>query len=163
MIEIEINTRDLNSALELLESKLANRRSLMADLARILNNAVDDNFAAGGRPSWAPLKYPRRRGGGKPLQDTGRLRSSMVSQSDNNQAVVGTNVQYAAIHHYGGKTPAHIIRPKSGKALKFGSRFAKKVNHPGSNIPARPFMVLQPEDEKALTEAVSDYLGVGRF
>ena len=85
MIEIEINTRDLNSVLELLESKLANRRSLMADLARILNNAVDDNFAAGGRPSWAPLKYPRPRGGGKPLQDTGRLRNSMVSQSDNNQ------------------------------------------------------------------------------
>jgi len=33
-------------------------------------------------------------------------------------------VKYAAIHNFGGKTSPHLIKPKKGKALKFGGRFA---------------------------------------
>ncbi|MES2707135.1 MAG: phage virion morphogenesis protein [Verrucomicrobiota bacterium] len=53
---------------------------------------------------------------------------------------IGSDRLYAAIHQLGGKTPPHIIRPKNKKALKFGGTFAKKVNHPGSRIPSRPYM-----------------------
>lgn len=158
MIIFEINTQALHMSLEELESRLKNRRPLMANLGRIMANAVDDNFAANGRPGWKPLKYPRPRGGSGILQDSGRLRNSMTTHADNRAAVVGTNLAYAAIHHYGGQTRPHTIRPKNGKALAFGGRVYKKVNHPGSKIPARPFMTLQPEDEQALAEAVADYL-----
>ena len=158
MIHFEINTQALQTSLNELEDRLKNRRPLMANLGRILANAVDDNFAANGRPGWRPLKYPRLRGGSGILQDSGRLRNSMTTQTDNKSATVGTNVAYAAIHHFGGQTRPHLIRPKNGKALKFGGRFAKQANHPGSKIPARPFMSLQPEDEQALAEAVADYL-----
>lgn len=158
MIYFEINTQDVQSLLEGIVQKLENRRALMNNLARILGNAVDDNFAANGRPGWQALKYPRVRGGSGILQSSGILRNSIHTQADNDTAVIGTNIKYAAIHHFGGQTRPHLIRPKNGKALKFGGRFAKKVNHPGSKMPARPFMVLQPEDEQDLADAVRDYL-----
>jgi phage gpG-like protein len=54
------------------------------------------------------------------------------------------NLPYAAIQEYGGKTAAHVIEAKNGKALAFmmggNMVFAKKVNHPGSNIPSRSYM-----------------------
>lgn len=59
------------------------------------------------------------------------------------QARVGTikkTVVYAAIHEYGGRTAPHIIRPKNKKALAFGGRVVKQVNHPGSKMPERSFL-----------------------
>lgn len=55
---------------------------------------------------------------------------------------------YAAIQEFGGTTKAHVIEAKNAKALFLGSNFKggpkagvffKKVNHPGSVIPARPY------------------------
>lgn len=60
-------------------------------------------------------------------------------------------IPYAAIHEFGGRTRPHIIRPRLANALRFPNMsfvggggspwiFARVVNHPGSNIPARPYM-----------------------
>lgn len=155
MIEIKINTLELESRLNEAAAKISNTRPLMGEMARIMRNAVIENFEAGGRPAWKA----RISGGSHALlQKSGRLRNSIAPSHTANEAVVGTNVKYAAIHHFGGQTAPHTILPKKGKALKFGGRFAKRVNHPGSKIPARPFMRLQPEDEQDLVNAVQDYL-----
>jgi phage gpG-like protein len=55
---------------------------------------------------------------------------------------VGTNVAYAAIHQFGGKTKPRVIQPKNGKALFWpgAAHPVQSVNHPGSTIPARPFL-----------------------
>ena len=73
---------------------------------------------------------------------------------------MGTNVAYAAIHNFGGQTAAHMIYPRHKKALAWatGAYPVKSVKHPGSRIPARPFMQLTPQDEHELVETVSDYL-----
>jgi HK97 gp10 family phage protein len=64
-------------------------------------------------------------------------------------AVTGTvfsdiTVKYARIQEYGGTTRPHVIEPRAGGVLAFqiGGKtvFARRVNHPGSKIPARPFM-----------------------
>jgi len=52
---------------------------------------------------------------------------------------------YGAIHEFGGTTSAHVIRPVNKSILSWmgpgGVRvFARKVNHPGSRIPARPYL-----------------------
>lgn len=61
-------------------------------------------------------------------------------------------VPYAAIHEFGGKTNPHKIEPRTGKVLAFNVRgsqaFAKFVNHPGSNIPARPYLFPAYETKK---------------
>lgn len=54
-------------------------------------------------------------------------------------------VPYAAIHEFGGQTPARRIEPrKAGGVLAFQAGgqtvFARFVNHPGSKIPARPYL-----------------------
>ena len=53
-------------------------------------------------------------------------------------------VVYARIHEFGGKTRAHVIRPKDKKALRFGGPggfiFSKKVMHPGSKIKEKKYV-----------------------
>ena len=68
-------------------------------------------------------------------------RSPRVTNISNDSITVGSDRKYAAIHQLGGQTRAHVIKPRPGKkALKFGGKFYTKVNHPGSKIPARPFL-----------------------
>jgi phage gpG-like protein len=52
---------------------------------------------------------------------------------------------YTRIHQEGGTTAAHTIVPRNGKALHINGRFAKKVKHPGSRVPARPYMGVSPD------------------
>lgn len=137
-----------------LERRCQHREPLMEKIAGIMLDAVDENFVRGGRPAWTPLRYRD----GKPLMKTRRLHGSIEPRADNNQAVVGTNVVYARIHQEGGKTRPHVIRPHNKKALRFNGRFAGKVNHPGSDIPARPFLSLTDDDYAAIGQAIIDHL-----
>lgn len=58
------------------------------------------------------------------------------------EVYVGAQVPYARILEQGGQTPAHMILPVKAQYLHFfGARdgqelFLKRVNHPGSKIPA---------------------------
>ena len=119
----------------------------MRSIAAVMLSAVEDNFSQQGRPSWKPSQRAIKQGG-KTLQDTGRLAASIVSSYMATRATVGTNVVYAAIQQFGGKTAPRIIYPKNKKALFWpGAKHpVKKVNHPGSVIPARPFLCLTPGD-----------------
>jgi phage gpG-like protein len=95
---------------------------------------------------------------------SGRLRQSFLPPvADGMRGVIGSNLEYAAIHEFGGVTRPHVIEAKAGSALAFvHSRFigpvrrtqkgkffkgdtsgisvVKKVNHPGSVMPARPYL-----------------------
>ena len=67
-----------------------------------------------------------------PLTDIGTLRNSLSEHYDNDTALVGTNMVYAAIHHFGGM---------AGRGRKV-------------RIPARPFMTLTNEDKQDLLDDV---------
>lgn len=96
---------------------------------------------------------------------TGRLWQSIqtVVSEDGSSGRVGTNVEYAAIHEYGGKTAPHLIFAPPGLALRFvnpkfvgpvlmnkkgaisrkarsGVVFTSWVVHPGATMPARPYL-----------------------
>ncbi len=86
-------------------------------------------------------------------QRSGNLARSVVSQVEDDgtliEGVVGvpeasTAEKYARILHDGGTTRAHIIQAKNAKALAFQMNgqtvFRRLVHHPGSNIPARPYL-----------------------
>lgn len=160
MIEIRENSAQIAAALGRLAQSAANLTPVMQAIAGVMHRAVEKNFAAEGRPKWLGLKPPvnKRRRGGKLLQDTGQLAASIMEGSDASSAWVGTNKKYAAIHQLGGQTRPHVILPRNKKALAFGGRVVKKVNHPGSKIPARPFLMLAPDDEEKIVRTVSDYL-----
>ena len=69
--------------------------------------------------AWAPLKHRK----GKPLLDTGRLRSSFSAQSDWAGFTIGTNVTYAKFHQYGttGRKKASTQRRFTGAGGAFVS------------------------------------------
>ena len=81
---------------------------------------------------------------------SGALRDSILAEvslsDDGLLAAVASfgDVKYAAIQEFGGKTAAHEILPEKARTLAFlmgGSlRFARSVHHPGSLIPARPYL-----------------------
>lgn len=83
---------------------------------------------------------------------TGNLLNSIGASKkviDNGDTVEGEigpqGVAYAAIHEFGGKTSPHRIDVRNRRALKFVGNagadvFARFVNHPGSQIPARPYL-----------------------
>jgi phage gpG-like protein len=69
-------------------------------------------------------------------------------------ATVGSagDVKYAAIQEFGGRTSAHEILPDKAQALAFvvGGvlRFARRVEHPGSTLPARAYLSSSLEESR---------------
>lgn len=167
MIEIKIDSAKVSAALDRLSKAAVDASPVMASIAGVMHDAAMENFEQSGRPKWLGLKpatlaQKRKQGyGDKPLIRRGggqSLYSSITQQSDATSATVGTNVKYAAIHQFGGQTRPHVILPRNKKALAFGGRVVKKVNHPGSKIPARPFLSLTAEDEDKIVGKMDAYL-----
>ena len=133
MIEIQIdNLFVVQNQIERLSRGVSdNRYLLMRRLAGTMRYAVAQNVKQGGRPEWLALKYRS----GIPLNDTGALRQSIDELSDNDTALVGTNMVYAAIHQFGGWAGRN-----------------RKVY-----IPARPFLQLTNQDKQDLLDDVQDY------
>lgn len=132
MIEIEINNaQQIAFILNKLANAAQDRTPLMRSIAGTMESAVLQNFDVGGHPKWLGLKYRQ----GTPLVDTENLMNSITSYYDNDSAEVGTNEPYAAIHQFGGK---------AGRGRKV-------------DIPARPFLVLTPQDEDDILEDVQAY------
>src|SRR6185295_126867 len=94
------------------------------------------------------------------LQVSGRLRNSITWKASADHVIWGTNVVYAGIQHHGGKTKAHVIRARHKKALAWpgGPGPVKSVKHPGSTIPARPFLVLQDDDILEIKRVMQRFL-----
>ncbi len=162
MIEVKIDDRNFNESIQRLVAGLQDASPLMRIIAGDLIDEVEENFAQQGRPKWLGFKYPpsKARGGSsaKLLQDSGQLASSIQSRSDAKSAAVGTNKEYAAIHQFGGKTKPHVIKPRNKKALAFNGKVVKQVNHPGSNIPARPFLGITESGEQKILSHTNRYL-----
>ncbi len=162
MIELEWeNAKRFDEMLERINQRVRDTTPLMAGIAAELAHQTELNFEAEGRPAWLGLKTGRD---GKILQDSGQLAASISTDHGQDFAQIGSNKVYAAIHQLGGKTKPHVIEAKPGKMLHFGGVFRKRVNHPGSNIPARPYLPfladgsLQVDAEVAVLEVVQDYL-----
>ena len=143
-IEIKIDNKEVLTRLQELASRGENLRPLMKNIAGIMATATEDNFKDEGRPDkWIDLsettkkqrqkisKYP-----GQILQVSGQLASSVSTAYDDNSAVIGSNLAYAAIHQLGGQ---------AGKNKK-------------TTIPARPYLKLTDYENIEIVEAIEDFL-----
>lgn len=164
MFDGKLDYKPALDALRAVVNDVENTRPLMASIRGIMHRAVEDNFAAQGRPKWKDLhegtKAARAKQGTWPgmiLQRSGRLAASIVQESDHHKAQVGTNVIYARIQQLGGKTKPHVIRARNKRALSIGGIVVQSVNHPGSDIPARPFLTLEQEDREDIELEARDF------
>ncbi len=170
MYSIKINTDGFEAALDKLVRGLENREPLMRRLAGMMADAVEENFAQEGRPKWMGWSPSTARG--RILQLSGRLAGSIGSYSDNDSAVVGTNVKYARIHQEGGEIdiPARSQRAyyRMGKDGTVGNRFVRKSRSNYSEwhtlpaykikMPARPFLQLDDWEQYRMVLTIEDYL-----
>ena len=142
-IEIKLDNKEVLTRLQELASRGENLRPLMKNIAGIMATATEDNFKDEGRPDkWVDLsvttkkqrqkigKYP-----GQILQVSGQLASSVSTAYDNDSAVIGSNLTYAAIHQLGGQAGRN-----------------KKIT-----IPARPYLKLTDDENIEILEAIEDF------
>src|SRR5574344_1885054 len=143
-IEIRIDNKAVEEALLKVASKCEDMRPLMKNIAGIMADAVEENFEQEGRPDkWQELaestikhRKKTKHWPGKLLQVEGQLATSITMQYDNESAVIGSNLAYAAIHQLGGQAG-------KGKNVK---------------IPARPYLVLTTGDLSEILLLLFKYL-----
>lgn len=133
------------------------KRALLDFAGKELLDITETAFETESNPAtgekWERLKYPRKDGSTNPiLQDKGTLVGSIRRELLDDSVLVGSNLVYARIHQAGGQTKAHEIKPTRKKALRFNGRLARTVNHPGSKIPARPFLGIPRDFDRRLLD-----------
>lgn len=108
-----------------------------------MNDAADPSEFVGGAAQWIPsqraLGQSVQRGWykvkGQTLMQRGILAKSVTYRADARSVTIGTNLVYGAIHHFGGQAGRN-----------------KSVT-----LPARPWLVVQPEDYEEIEEAALSF------
>ncbi len=143
-IEIKIDNKAVNEKLLELAKRGENLRPLMKNIAGIFASSTEENFKEEGRPDkWTELteitkenRKKKDKWPGQILQVEGQLASSVNTQYHDHSAVIGSNLDYAAIHQLGGKAGRN-----------------KKVE-----IPARPYLKLTDDDFEEILQQITLYL-----
>lgn len=144
-IEIKLDNKEVESRLLDLAKRSENLRPLMKNIAGIFAYSTEENFKEEGRPDkWTELsestikqRTKNKQWPGMILQILGQLASSVNTYYDDDSAVMGSNLEYAAIHQLGGQ---------AGKN--------KSVE-----IPARPYLQLTPDDFEEILSMTENFLG----
>jgi len=152
----------LQKSLRELMTRMSNMSPIMKAIGDRVVEQTKRRFEAGGpAPDGTAWKTPKTANPKRirTLTVSGHLRDDIHFQvSGKNTVIIGSNKEYAAIHQLGGRTAAHIIRPRNKKALKTPYGVFKKVNHPGSVIPARPFLGLSGANTRDITDMINEYI-----
>lgn len=134
------------------------REPLKRSIQKVMIPSIRMNFDTGGRPPWEPLHeftIYRKGGNTQPLIRTGALRR--VATQLNIWTITPTmalvadlpqKVWYGKVHQggYGGGATKQVVRVKNISTGAF-EEFEEAGGEAGSgSIPARPFIVIQPED-----------------
>lgn len=175
MTQIRIDLKD--AGLKDLLARLVERGSdlspLMAELAAELLQSTRRRFETESAPegqSWPPLSkgtLKQRGQNARALRKSGRLYQSIHARAGKDEALVGTNVVYAAIHQFGGEVQ-HFARSQV-QAVNASGRFTKKrktnrrerrvtIGEHAVTIPARPFFGVSSRDRDDLADGMRRYL-----
>jgi len=174
-IQIQSNAKKVDSALIFLDAQLRNYSVPLAQVGEYMVKSVQSNFLEQGRPTpWLPLSpmtlARRKKGtsGGSPkiLMDRGFLFKSITrSEPTETEVKVGTNISYGKLHQFGGisrisahkeTVGKHYRNTKSGRVKV--KEFTRDVKAKSYKIPARPFLLFQPEDTVAINKIITMYI-----
>lgn len=176
-IRYELDTADLEGTLDKMVARLRSFDRALETIGALARESIRTNFAESGRPvKWKKLKTRS----GQPLRETGRLMNSIGKLVSGNTVYVGTNVVYAAVHHFGAKKGSfgtfavkvgayqRLTKQAFGKQLKFPvwatvSAHTRHTALPWGDIPARPFMLLQDEDITDINSLLADWIMEGKI
>jgi phage virion morphogenesis protein len=153
--------------------ELKDTTPLMRIIGSIIRTSVVRNFELEGRPQWAALSpiTAKRRGAEGPILRrqgaAGGLMGSINIEASDGRVSVGTNKIYAAVHQFGARAGSfgrkrvsvrrHTRRNRRGGTSEVAAH-SREMAFPWGDIPARPFLMVQPEDMQEITAAAADYL-----
>lgn len=126
---------------------ISKTKDLMADIGEALVSSSKMRFESETDPQGQKWVKSRKQSG-KTLADTGTLKRSITHNTSVSEVIYGSNVEYAAIHNYGG-----VIKPKEKKALKFqvnGRWVTKKL----VTMPKREFIGISDDDKAEAMEMI---------
>lgn len=122
MIELQFDDSQVKQLLNAVVRNMTNPQPALHKIGEVVKAGIKDNFEEGGAYSspdnliggskkWKPLspvtkKIKARQGKKGPYQilvDSARLRNSINSKTDKESVEIGTNVEYAAMQHFGAK------------------------------------------------------------
>lgn len=133
----------LQRAVDDLGRRFSIGKGLMMAVAATLRATTQDRFNTKLTPSGRPWSTP--------LVKSGDLRKKLDIDASETEALVGSNLEYAAIHQFGG-----VIKPKKAKILAFSINgqdvFAHKVT-----IKANPFLGISKSDEDEIAATIKDF------
>ena len=143
-IEIKFEHRIVQEKLLDIAKRVENLRPLMKNSAGIFSYSTEENFKEEGRPDkWLDLaestkkqRTKKRKWPGQILQVEGKLAASISTFYDNDSAVIGSNLEYAAIHQLGGQAGRN-----------------KSVE-----IPTRPYLGISDEEQQEIIDLIVKYI-----
>ena len=138
MLIINLDDSQAQKSLSQLLNNASNSRVIMRGLAQELETLTSENFES---ESFGGQAWVRSMGRGKTLNDTGELKDSVTSSATSHTATIGTNVEYARIHHFGGTIQAKN-KPYLAFATPNGFARVKSVT-----LASRPFLPVSPSGE----------------
>jgi len=137
-------------------------------IAGDMKDAVEQNFQEEGRPPWPKSKKKS----GKTLWFSGKL-AKVSASSNNDSAIVSTNLPYAAAQHFGinriVNVRAFTRRVKSRDSYARGKRGGKgkrissgissvKAHSMHMRLPPRPYLQLTDGDIENIKQELLDFL-----
>ncbi len=185
-IEIKVNDREARIRLSGLKRTLA-RSSIHRIVGNVMRASINDTFDQQGFPpgAWRRVYastiaaqftrggarsrrletkggrqtkgFQRFAAGKKLLTDSGRLRNSITFRSRGGRVEIGTNLIYARVQQEGA-----VIRAKHAKALRIPIGGGRAIFRKQVVIPARPFLLIKPQDPNVIVEAIERAAGESR-
>lgn len=159
MAGIAVNLEETEAALAFLDRAIGrtdDKQRLFEAIGGALVTSTQKRFEDEKGPdgkAWPPSLRARLTGG-RTLTDTARLVSSITFEATADRLAVGTNVIYAAIHQMGG-----TIKAKTKAGLRFRAPGnGGWVRKSQVEMPARPFLGLDEEDNKEIAALAADWL-----
>jgi phage gpG-like protein len=170
---------DANKIVRQIEERVIDLTPALNDIGNMLTTSILRNFEEGGRPSWVDLKPSTwaRKTTTKILVESGMRGGLMGSigydlENSGRRLIVGAiqyEVPYAAAHQFGLKgrieqsiaahtRAAHVRRTKRGPVAVKEHQVSAHTRTINQNIPARPFVVIQPEDLIEIEQIIRDFL-----
>lgn len=179
-ITIEVKDRAVRELLARIQKHVNDLTPAMKIIGEIVRTSIVRNFEKSGRPDrWKPLSPVTlaRRKGHKILMVqglAGGLAGSIHWTAHSDRVSIGTNKVYGAVHQFGAKKGSfgtveeHIKehvrritkvfgRPVKPHKITVGAH-TRKVKLPWGDIPARPFLMVQPGDWEEIKAELAEYI-----
>jgi phage virion morphogenesis protein len=150
--------------LSAIAGRLENPQPMWDEVGGYLVVKTQNRFQTSTAPDGSvwPQSFRAKFAGGKTLVDSARLFQSITHNASATGVEVGTNVEYAAIHQFGGTIHAKTSKGLNWSYRKAGANQKSWARKMSVTIPARPFLGIDDEDTSQILAIAETYV-VGGF